>query len=439
MRVTGIGVAGWSWPRRNRSKSMVVAAGLSTSSGWKVRPDPPGFPSARDPAIGVGMPLPAVSRVLLLAVLAALPLRAAAPAVAGRIIADLAPGPGNPRNSEGAFAGLRDGGILLVYSRFDGESFSDHAKARLAARRSADGGRTWSADEFIATPGEEDAMNLMSVSLLRLGNGDLGLFYLVRRSWLDMRMVLRRSADDGRTWGPSVVCMPGAAYYVVNNDRVVRLTSGRLVIPAALHRRRGDRNETRSVDWRGIASFYLSDDDGRTWREAPGLVTLPVVHSNSGLQEPGVVELPDGRLWGWARTDLGRQYEFFSADGGETWTVASPSRFTSPNSPLSIKRLPGSAQLLAIWNPAPAYETRELRAPGGDRTPLVLAVGPGPTGKWTPARVIDGPGEPTAGYSYTAIHFTGESVLLAYCAGGEADRNRLTRLRLREIPLAALK
>jgi hypothetical protein len=119
--------------------------------------------------------------------------------------------------------------------------------------------------------------------------------------------------------------------------------------------------------------------------------------------------------------------------------VAAPSRFTSPNSPLSLKRLPGSAQLLAIWNPAPAYETRELRAPGGDRTPLVLAVGAGPAGKWTPARIIDGPGEPTAGYSYTAIHFTDQRVLLAYCAGGEADGNRLTRLRLREIPLASLK
>ena len=387
------------------------------------------------------MPLPPIGRllsVMLFALLASV-LSAAVPADPGRILADLAPGPGNPRNSEGAFAELRDGTLLLVYSHFDGDSFSDHAKARLAARRSSDGGKTWSTDTFIPTPGEDNAMNLMSVSLLRLGNGDLGLFYLVRRSWLDMRMVLRRSTDDGLTWGPSVTCMPGAAYYVVNNDRVVRLASGRLVIPAALHRRKGDHNEAQSVDWRGIASFYLSDNDGRSWREAPGLVTLPVVHSRSGLQEPGVVELPDGRLWGWARTDLGRQYEFFSSDGGETWTTASPSRFTSPNSPLSIKRLPGTPDVLAVWNPAPAYETRELRAPGGDRTPLVLAVGPGPLGKWTPARIIDGPGEPTAGYSYTAIHFTADSVLLAYCAGGEADGNRLTRLRLRAIPRASLK
>ena len=52
--------------------------------------------------------------------------------------------------------------------------------------------------------------------------------------------------------------------------------------------------------------------------------------------------------------------------------------------------------------------------------------------------MIDGPGEPTASYCYTAIHFTRDAALLAYCAGGEADKNRLARLRVRKVPLAAL-
>ncbi len=357
---------------------------------------------------------------------------------AGKVVLDLPPRPGNPRNSEGAFADLRDGRILFVYSHFLGESGSDHAKARLAARVSGDGGETWSEDTFIATPREEEAMNVMSVSLLRLGNGDLGLFYLLRFSWHEMRMWLRRSADDGRTWGAPVNCMPAGGYYVVNNDRVGRLTSGRLVIPAARHPARADRNEAAAVDWRAVATCFLSDDDGRTWRESADYCTLPVVHTKSGLQEPGVVEMPDGRLWAWARTDLGRQYEMFSADGGETWTLPAPSRFTSPRSPLSLKRLPGSGRFLAVWNPAPAFETRPLTKPGGDRTPLVMATGVGASGKWSPARIIEGPGEPTAGYCYTAIHFTPDAVLLAYCAGGEADKSLLARLRIRKIPLAWL-
>ena len=371
--------------------------------------------------------------------LSLLVLPAASAAVATPPILDLPPRAGNPRNSEGAFADLRDGKILFVYSHFLGDSGSDHAKARLAARVSADGGATWSDDAFIATPREEEAMNVMSVSLLRLGNGDLGLFYLLRFSWHEMRMWLRRSADDGRTWGEPVNCLPSGGYYVVNNDRVVRLKSGRLVIPAARHPSRADRNEASAVDWRAVATFFLSDDDGRTWRESADYGTLPVVHTKSGLQEPGLVELPDGRLWAWARTDLGRQYEMFSADRGETWTLPAPSRFTSPNSPLSMKRLPGSEKLLAVWNPAPGYETRSLRRPGGDRTPLVIATGVDSHGKWSAAQVIEGPAEPTAGYCYTAIHFTADAVLLAYCAGGEADQNRLARLRIRKIPLSGLR
>lgn len=364
---------------------------------------------------------------------------APAPVANGRSVLELPPVPGNPRNSEGAFADLKDGKILFVYSHFLGDSGSDHAKARLAARVSADGGATWSDDAFITIPREETAMNVMSVSLQCLGNGDLGLFYLLRFGWHEMRMWLMRSTDEGRTWGEPVNCMPSGGYYVVNNDRIVRLKSGRLVIPAARHPARADRNEASAVDWRAIATFFLSDDDGRTWRESAGYCTLPVVHTRSGLQEPGVVELPDGRLWAWARTDLSRQYEMFSADRGETWTLPAPARFTSPNSPLSMKLVPGTGRLLAVWNPAPAYEARPLVAPGGDRTPLVLATGAGPTGKWTAARVFEGPDEPTSGYCYTAIHFTKDAVLLAYCAGGEADnKSRLARLRIRLVPLAEL-
>lgn len=361
------------------------------------------------------------------------------PGFAAERILDLAPRPGNPRNSEGAFLELRDGGLLFVYSHFVGSSGSDHAKARLAARHSSDGGRTWSDDIFIATPEEDQAMNVMSVSLVRMQNGDVGLFYLLRRGWQDMRMHVRRSADDGRTWGDPLCCMAAAGYYVVNNDRVVRLSSGRLVIPAALHRARADRNDQSSRDWRGMALFFLSDDDGRTWREAAGYCQLPVAHTRSGLQEPGVVELPNGVLWGWARTDLGRQYEFFSFDAGETWSVPAPSRFTSPNSPLSMKRVPGTDRLLAVWNPGPSYETRPLRPVSGDRTPLVAAVGVGPGTKWKPAFVLEGEDAANAGYCYTAIHFTNEAVLLAYCAGGDADKNRLARLRISRLPLARLQ
>jgi len=53
--------------------------------------------------------------------------------------------------------------------------------------------------------------------------------------------------------------------------------------------------------------------------------------------------------------------------------------------------------------------------------------------------VVEGFDGVDAGYCYAAIHFTKDAVLLAYCAGGQQDKTRLNRLRLRKIPLAALK
>ena len=39
-------------------------------------------------------------------------------AMLGKIILDLPPSPGNPRNSEGAMLRLNDGSILFIYSAF---------------------------------------------------------------------------------------------------------------------------------------------------------------------------------------------------------------------------------------------------------------------------------------------------------------------------------
>lgn len=117
---------------------------------------------------------------------------------------------------------------------------------------------------------ETSAKNVMSVSLLRMENGDIGLFYLERRGETDMRMMLRRSADEGRTWTDPAICMPNSGYYVVNNDRVLRLCSGRILLPAALHRLSLRDDGSTRFDSRADFLCVYSDDDGRTWREGAG-------------------------------------------------------------------------------------------------------------------------------------------------------------------------
>ena len=356
----------------------------------------------------------------------------------GQIVLDLRPGPGNPRNSEGAFLELKDGRLLFVYSKYIGESGSDDAPCCLAALYSADSGETWTDGGTVVMPEEHGVSNVMSVSLMRMQNGDVGLFYLIRHGAEDMRLHLRRSSDEGKTWGEAVCCIPAPGYFVTNNDRVVRLSNGRLIIPAAFHRRKGEgRDGFRPLDMRAVTYFYLSDDDGATWRESRNGCVLPYSRTTAGMQEPGLVELANGALFAWARTDVGCQYGMFSADGGETWSPPEPTPFTSPCSPLSLKRVADTDALLAIWNPIPNYQTRQETGISRGRTPLVGAISLNEGQTWGNFFAVEL--EPKGGYCYTAIHFTRDrSVLLAYCGGEPEDRLLLARLKIRKIPLAEI-
>lgn len=359
----------------------------------------------------------------------------------GDIVLELPPSAANPRNSEGAFLDLKDGSLLFVYSRFIGENADDTALACIAARVSKDGGRTWSGDRVLIRPEDDKAVNVMSVSLLRMKDGALGLFYGIRYGWHDSRTYLRRSSDEGLSFSPPSPAIPCRGYYVVNNDRVVRLKSGRIIIPAAFHKMKGESiSDYAQFDHRGTACFFYSDDDGKTWLESKTCHSFPGLHSQSGLQETGLVERLDGSLWAFCRTDMGRQYELFSLDQGESWSLPAPSLFTSPCSPLSVKRLPDGKTLLAVWNPVPysgAFSERRKKMYRG-RTPLVFALSRDEGLSWSDSRVLEA--DEDGGYCYTAIHMLTDAVLLAYCAGKEAvDKDQLARLRVRRIAYSDLE
>ena len=353
----------------------------------------------------------------------------------GRVVLDLPPGKGNPRNSEGAFIDLRDGRIMFIYSQFIADSHRDTAPACLAVTYSSDRGETWSEpQQILSSADDNNAMNIMSVSLLRMQDDSIGLVYFVRHGFHDGRVRLRRSYDEGQTWGEPTICIPAVGYYVTNNDRVVRLSCGRIIVPGGFHRCRGeDGGMWTAFDSRSTTYYFYSDDDGKSWKESTPCY-MPTVNSTSGLQEPGLIELKNGVLWGFARTDLGRHYEMFSFDRGETWTVPQASRFTGPSSPLSMKRDPRNGNLIAVWNPIPQYLGQE-RFPewNGGRTPQVTSVSADDGKTWSEPLVLDD--DPRSGYCYTAIHFVGDDMLLAYCAGGVGDGCCLSRLRIRKLPI----
>ncbi len=357
----------------------------------------------------------------------------------------------NCRNSEGAFLPLSDGRILFVYSRFRGQGWEDWAPSDLGLAVSEDQGRTFEKKGILLTCEEEKAKNIMSPSLLCMENGDVGLFYLVRTTYTLMQMYLRRSGDGGKTWSERVLCTPEEGFFVVNNDRVIRLASSRILIPAAVHRTgrtgegageaggRAEEREKLYLDSRSEAMFFYSDDDGKSWRASEGKCSMPyLAHCQSGLQEPGVLEVSPGVLWAYARTDLGRQYEMFSVDNGNNWTSPQPSRFTSPNSPLSMKR-DKKGRILAVWNPVPEYNGREKKTEifTGGRTPYVIAVSTDNGRSFSREAAFET--EEDRGYCYCAICFLEDSILLGYNAGGPEDKSCLTKIRIRRISYQQLE
>jgi len=345
----------------------------------------------------------------------------------GHHVFDLNPSPTNPRNSEGAFATLGDGRIVFSYSHFTGGK-EDHAFGHLASRYSSDGGRTWTTEDTPLRP-NEGMQTTMSVGYVRLATGALALFYLIKNSDSDCRLHMRTSSDEGNTWSNRVLCHTMEGYHVTNNDREHVLSNGRLIAPTSYH---GMPMTLRAE----AAYMWYSDDLGATW-QASEPVPQPS-QGNSGLQEPEVVELRGGRLWMLCRTDLGHQWQSYSEDGGVRWSPPQPcEHFAAPTSPISIKRIPHTGDLLAIWNdhsgrfPLPPPETH---AANWRRTPLVSAISRDDGRTWQHHRLLESDFE--HGYCYTAIHFTGDAVLLAYCAGGPDCGWVLSRARIRRVPVA---
>lgn len=334
----------------------------------------------------------------------------------------------HPRNSEGSFATLKSGRILFIYSQFYG-GHGDESPARLVKIHSDDQGRTWSTPVTVVenTAGN----NVMSVSLLRLASGKLAMFYCIKNSWIDCRPHMRMSTDDGETWTEPKLIQRAPGYFVLNNDRVIQTAKGRLIVPLAFHRSRGtDPHTSQSWDARAIATWLYSDDEGEAWSESSTWWAMPV-RSSSGLQEPGVVELADGSLFSWCRTDQGAQYGFRSTDAGRTFTPPKPTELKSPKGPASIKRLPGSGDLLAIYND----HSGRFPFPPKKRNPLIAALSNDGGETWPIRQLIEG--DPDGVYHYTAIHFIDNALLIAYCAG-DSKVGALNRLRIRRIPLDGL-
>ena len=311
----------------------------------------------------------------------------------------LEPKEGNPRNSEGDFLQLKDGRILFVYTHFTKGS-ADNAGAHLAGRYSSDEGKTWTTED-VTILGNEGGMNVMSVSLFRLSDERIALFYLRKNSESDCIPYMRTSEDEAKSWSEPTRCIPDNGYFVVNNDRVIRLKSSRIIFPTSLHNT--PESEATNI---GKIRCYYSDDEGKTWIKGKDALNP----DNATTQEPGIIELKDSKLMLFCRTESGVQYISYSSDQGESWSTLKPSNIKSPLSPASVERIPQTGDLMLVWN----NNYKPIRD-GGKRTPFNLAISKDEGKTWEKTKTIES--DPSGWYCYTAIEFVGDHVLLGHCAG----------------------
>ena len=351
----------------------------------------------------------------------------------GKVIKHISPSDGNPRNSEGSFYKFNDGKIIFIYSRYRGNDFSDHATCDLYKMTSYDDGETFSNEELVFACEQVGGTNIMSVSLIGLKNGSVGMFF-GRKEGDRKNTILFSQSSDGDVWTEPKIIFHEEGYHVLNNDRLVRLNDGRLAVLVAYHQIHDvmTKDGPKMVFEPGIVYIYTSDDDESFYRTSTGYT---LNNCASGLQEPLVIQHKDGRVECYSRTDNRCQYVIKAKDKKlVTWTEPKKTVFDGPTSPLSMKYIDDDT-ILAVWSSYPPKEDWETWLKNGSytyyRSHFVCSYSKDGGKTFSKPKIIEYDLE--RGYCYCAIFPVGDSVLLAYCSGGKEEKCCLNRITIRKI------
>lgn len=298
-------------------------------------------------------------------------------------------------------------GTLLAFCEGRKVSRSDSGDIDLLAKRSDDGGITWSKASVVWDAENNTAGNPCPVVDQRTGRivmlmtwnlgSDHGRDLHSGTSQDTRRVFQTHSDDDGVSWADpweitSSVKAPDWWWYATGPGVGIQLEhgphKGRLVIPA---------NHTAKGYW-GSHTLY-SDDGGDSWNISS--IIKPMTN------ESQVVELSDGRLMMNMRTQgistrdrpyLGYRSISFSKDGGESWSAPiSDNELTDPVCQASIIRYDENHLLFS--NPHVPWSlkrgprenmTIHLSYNDGETWPQSLTVYQGTSAYSSLAKVTDG-------------------------------------------------
>lgn len=220
-------------------------------------------------------------------------------------------------NIEPVFEGGRFPNVVVTMK---GTILATWGTPHIRAKRSEDGGKTWSDDITIAKSGIHGGGTTVDET-----TGDILAF--VEEKHPPAPLTVYRSKDDGKTWQAEPVTIhpdgEGNMPSMHMNEHGITLRhgkhKGRLLKPS---RHYGEGNRPVSLFPTHYTNAMYSDDGGKTWRTSDPF-------PENGTGEACVAELSDGRIYynsrrHWAPEGKNplRRWTALSDDGGARWKDA---------------------------------------------------------------------------------------------------------------------
>ena len=341
-----------------------------------------------------------------------------------------------PRHDGASIIELKDGRLLLVWMEHTGGEMvgNDHAPGSIASMISHDEGLTWT-DRKILVQNNPDDINIHFPCFLRLRSGEI-LFYYQRRHFLApgapqcSTSFLSKSTDEGQSfstpWKHDIV-----QDSQMSANLLVQLSSGRIILPTTdMSGQWCGQTEDGAPGDHVVAGCCYSDDNGNSWKLCTTWADLPL----RGAMEPHIVELSNGRLLMYLRTQLGAVFQSDSTDGGENWSKPQTTPLKASESMPTLTKLPQTGDLLVIWNNAD-YDPDFDHC--GKRTPLTVAISKDEGQTWENFKNIET--DPEWEFTNPSCHFTSSGkVIITYVASKMDNPNPPGRLGRSIMPLKAV-